>query len=362
MKQNVTSKYSEMVTKAKSGVSDMMNHSITSFITLKDTVATNTTSMKNTIVSNSNTSKNTFIQNLTSMKQENDKQTSSIYQTTSKWSDDLKRLVSGTKATATFTATTTPVKTISDAINNLKSKWTGKSVDFKVNPNATSVYDVMNANAERHAQWYDKTANLWMNPNVTSKQAIDDAYNSLTSGWSDKTANLSIGMSIDSVSGSIQDIKQAAADKFNSGVTELEKVLRNKKVITHNEQLPRINAYATGGIIDKATIAMIGEAGTEAVVPLENNTGWLGKMADMLATEMSYNAPAYTSGSYTANTSGARSEQDIAEQNALLREQNRLLQIIANKDVTISSSDVFNATMDEGENYYHKTGNSPFIF
>jgi phage-related protein len=40
---------------------------------------------------------------------------------------------------------------------------------------------------------------------------------------------------------------------------------------------------AKGGVIDSATVAMIGEAGKEAVVPLENNTEWMDKLADRLA-------------------------------------------------------------------------------
>lgn len=44
--------------------------------------------------------------------------------------------------------------------------------------------------------------------------------------------------------------------------------------------LPRL---AKGGIIDEATIAMIGERGKEAVVPLENNTEWMDKLADRIA-------------------------------------------------------------------------------
>lgn len=44
--------------------------------------------------------------------------------------------------------------------------------------------------------------------------------------------------------------------------------------------LPRL---AKGGVVDTATIAMIGEAGKEAVVPLENNTEWMDKLADRLA-------------------------------------------------------------------------------
>ena len=44
--------------------------------------------------------------------------------------------------------------------------------------------------------------------------------------------------------------------------------------------LPKL---ARGGIVDEATVAMIGEAGKEAVVPLENNTEWMDKLAEKLA-------------------------------------------------------------------------------
>ena len=50
--------------------------------------------------------------------------------------------------------------------------------------------------------------------------------------------------------------------------------------------IPKIPELATGGIVDRATTAVIGEAGREAVLPLENNTGWMdtlaGKLADMV--------------------------------------------------------------------------------
>lgn len=44
--------------------------------------------------------------------------------------------------------------------------------------------------------------------------------------------------------------------------------------------LPKL---ARGGIVDEATVAMIGEQGKEAVVPLENNTEWMDKLAEKLA-------------------------------------------------------------------------------
>lgn len=53
--------------------------------------------------------------------------------------------------------------------------------------------------------------------------------------------------------------------------------------------IPKIPKLARGGIIDSPTIAMIGEAGKEAVMPLENNTGWIEQLADKLSSRFSRN-------------------------------------------------------------------------
>ncbi len=50
--------------------------------------------------------------------------------------------------------------------------------------------------------------------------------------------------------------------------------------------LPRM---AKGGVVNSATIAMIGEAGKEAVVPLENNTGWMEKIGNVIGRIVSTN-------------------------------------------------------------------------
>lgn len=49
-------------------------------------------------------------------------------------------------------------------------------------------------------------------------------------------------------------------------------------------KLPRL---AKGGIVTAATVAMIGEDGTEAVVPLEKNLGWMKKLADEFIQRLS---------------------------------------------------------------------------
>lgn len=50
--------------------------------------------------------------------------------------------------------------------------------------------------------------------------------------------------------------------------------------------IPKIPYLARGGIIDSPTLAMVGEAGKEAVMPLENNTGWIDLLADKLTQRL----------------------------------------------------------------------------
>ena len=50
-----------------------------------------------------------------------------------------------------------------------------------------------------------------------------------------------------------------------------------------NVNIPK---FATGGIVDRATIAQIGEDGPEAVVPLKNNTEWIDRVAHKVAEAM----------------------------------------------------------------------------
>ena len=81
--------------------------------------------------------------------------------------------------------------------------------------------------------------------------------------------------------------------------------------------IPHIPKLAKGGIVDSGQIFMAGEAGREAIVPLERNTGWIDSISERL----------------NSNSSNA-SDELIREQNALLREQNELLSSIANKEIT----------------------------
>ena len=54
---------------------------------------------------------------------------------------------------------------------------------------------------------------------------------------------------------------------------------------TFGVNIPLIPKLAKGGVVDKATLAMIGEAGKEVVMPLENNTAWIDKLADKISAK-----------------------------------------------------------------------------
>ncbi len=69
--------------------------------------------------------------------------------------------------------------------------------------------------------------------------------------------------------------------------------------------LPRL---AKGGVIAQPTTAIIGEAGKEAVVPLENNMEWLNILADKLANKIGNNG-----GYYMINMDGRVIQRGIAK-------------------------------------------------
>ena len=73
-----------------------------------------------------------------------------------------------------------------------------------------------------------------------------------------------------------------------SGINSMIKVI-NKVSGINISTVPKIPKLAKGGIIDSPTIAMVGEAGKEAVMPLENNTGWITDLAAKVADRMPRN-------------------------------------------------------------------------
>lgn len=70
-----------------------------------------------------------------------------------------------------------------------------------------------------------------------------------------------------------------------SGINTMIKTI-NKVPGVNIPTIGKIPKLAKGGIVDAPTLSLIGEQGREAVMPLENNTGWITDLASKVADRM----------------------------------------------------------------------------
>lgn len=78
------------------------------------------------------------------------------------------------------------------------------------------------------------------------------------------------------------DLINGFIDKINDGLKKFSDLATSVGASPITFRVGKIPKLAQGGIITSPTIAMIGEAGREAVMPLENNTGWISELADKI--------------------------------------------------------------------------------
>lgn len=109
--------------------------------------------------------------------------------------------------------------------------------------------------------------------------ALDGVYNTV-SGILDKIRSYVSGM-VETIKSKISSLTSGVSSAWSS-VTSRVSGIRGRSMpvpAAYSYGLPEL---ATGGITTGTTIAKIGEAGREAVLPLENNTGWMDVLADKI--------------------------------------------------------------------------------
>lgn len=74
-----------------------------------------------------------------------------------------------------------------------------------------------------------------------------------------------------------------------------------------NVSIPRL---ARGGIVSQPTLSLIGESGREAVVPLENNTGWMDKLAGVISNSVAA-AVSMITGNQPNNSQGVSGDLNL---------------------------------------------------
>ena len=143
---------------------------------------------------------------------------------------------------------------------------------------------------------------------------ISDALGAIKEGWSDawtwikeKVLRVFDGIwsGIKNTINSIIDGVEKMANRVITAINEIIMALNNLgngapdwvPFVGGDKNIPTLNTVsiprlANGGITTGSVLANIGEAGREAVLPLENHTGWMDDLADKLAERMPvYGAP-----------------------------------------------------------------------
>ncbi len=166
-----------------------------------------------------------------------------------------------------------------------------------------SISDIFTSIGTWFQERWDEVTEVFSSIGTWFSEKFTEAWNSITSIfdgigsyfsglWTDiKTAFTELGTNIGNAIGDavksginsvitlIENTINSAIGLINGAINIINKVPGVNISKVSKLSLPRL---ARGGIVDEATIAMIGEQGKEAVVPLENNTEWIDKLAEKL--------------------------------------------------------------------------------
>ena len=185
-----------------------------------------------------------------------------------------------------------------------------------------------------------------------AKEKVQELWN-WWDGWEAKMTFKLDFASTDS-SGSIKTVMKDLVNQMNNA---LRRAGSSDTINT-----TAIDKYlARGGIVKSSTAFIAGEAGTEAVIPLERNLGWMDKMATSITNKIvDMKLPDIVSGSLPTNPEFYKAEQEHNNNVEQLLEA-LLIAISDRKDmpdfnINIGQREVAKAVWDENEKRYKQLG------
>lgn len=326
--------------------------------------------------------------------------------------DGIRRLKGELEDTdATFTIdvagdvnNTDEINRLSGSMGNLRKGWKDEDAKMKVYTSVDGIGNGVQSLSTLANKFKTELFDKWQGRDAKMTTSYDTTRNSKALGdldalgieWSKKSASANFTVTTENMSGwQSWSSYRALCDLYNnwygtdakfgvqfdvSGAPNIQKAFRdltadinaklNAAGVPGTVSVPNIQT-ATGGVVTAAQLRMVGEAGAEAIVPLQNNLGWLGKMSDMLISGMeqsstlgSFVSPPNTRfATYESTGYGSNSSDYLLTE--LVREtarQNDILEQILDKPSGITSSEVFRAVRTEGRSFKTRTGNSPFNY
>lgn len=143
----------------------------------------------------------------------------------------------------------------------------------------------------------------------TARNTVTNGINAIKTGFSNglNAVKSTVSSVFDSIKSKISSVMEGAKSIVSNAVSKFKSAfnfswkLPDLKLphvsvsggvapfgIAGKGSLPHFSVswYKQGGVFDKPSVIGVGEAGTEAVMPLENNTEWIGVLAGMITSKM----------------------------------------------------------------------------
>lgn len=193
---------------------------------------------------------------------------------------------------------------------------------------------------ETFDMWGQRLAEFWDNVKVgwgVIKDGAVKAWDWIKERWDDlKTGWIQIAKGWtdfwDNVRTGWGDIFSGVIDYLNNIINLLNKI--------PGVDIPEIGAadvfapkMARGGIVDRPTLAQVGEAGSEAIVPLEGDRNGLRKIAGLLRQEMGAPAPASVQGGTNVSLTQNISSPKALSEYEIWRQTKNMLNLFKTKGV-----------------------------
>lgn len=173
---------------------------------------------------------------------------------------------------------------LADQIRGLNTSMT--DLDGQINTTKTSQNNL--SAAWDYATNYIKTYSTGVDKSKTATEKITDA----TKNANDAIADLKSRFDKSNLGEAAKKALTQVSDEFKKFKwpdlkieAEIQASISNNKM-QFKATVPTTQQFATGGIITQPTLAMVGEQGKEAVVPLEHNTEWMNTLAGVVSGGM----------------------------------------------------------------------------
>lgn len=295
---------------------------------------------------------------------------------------------------ATFAAslssgtTTQKIDDWKSKISGLTGAWFGKSATFAASlANGTTTEKLGS-----YKSAIDALTSSWKSPesrayfqadfdeSLSTLQNFAEAIKTIYDNWKGRSATFTLSASVDG--GDIDELATTLTNKIKnklSGTVNMNFKAAAMGGILTSGGWKSIPQYASGSL-NTGSLFFAGEksGNPELVGHVNGRTEVLNKsqLASVMYASVGQamrnfgslaSPPTLTANGYSASgVSGAKgvsnSDALMMEQNRLLERQNMLLEQIANKDNTVSVSDIFGAMQSANNDYYNRTGNSAFVF